>query len=209
MKAERLKLREIILGGVASDAFQRMITRIHGGALFVYPTETIYGIGGVAVSSVKERLYKVKKRQDNNPLILIAGQVSVFSAYNVVFNKTAKKLADTFWPGRLTLILPVAGTGEKIGIRVSDHPFIQMLSEHVALPLYSSSANMSNTEYVNDPDHIYHIFSDEIDMMIDDGVLPQSLPSTVVDVSQDGETRIVREGAVSKNAIEEVLFNQR
>jgi len=209
MKAERLKLEEIIAGGTQSDAFQRVVAKIQSGALIVYPTETIYGIGGIAVSSVRERLYKVKKRQDNNPLILIAGQVSVFSAYNVVFNKTAEKLAGSFWPGRLTLILPVAKTGQTIGIRVSDHPFIQMLAEHVALPLYSSSANMSGVEYVNDPDHICHVFSDTIDLMIDDGVLPQSLPSTVVAVSHDGEVRIVREGAISRELINETIHTQR
>jgi len=175
----------------------------------VYPTETIYGIGGIAVSSVKERLYKVKKRQDKSPVILIAGRLSVFSAYSVVLHKTAEKLIEAFWPGRLTLIVSVVGTGERIGIRVSDHPFIQMLSDHVALPLYSSSANMSGTEYINNPDLIYHIFSDKVDMMIDGGVLPQSLPSTVIDVSQDGKAHIVREGAISKDAIEDILFNQR
>ena len=103
------------------------------------------------------------------------------------------------------LVLAVSGSKEKMSIRVSDHPFIQMLTEYVTLPLYSTSANISGTEYINDPDAIYSIFSDKIDFMIDDGRLPESLPSTVVDVSGDEGITVIREGAVSADKIMEVI----
>jgi L-threonylcarbamoyladenylate synthase len=72
--------------------------------------------------------------------------------------------------------------------------------EHVSEPLYSTSANISGEKYINDPDTIYDLFSDDIDMMIDGGKLPVSLPSTVVDASGE-KIEIVREGAVKSEKI--------
>lgn len=205
MKPERLSLHDILSGDISSVVFQRMIEHINQEALFVYPTETIYGIGGIATPVVKEKVYRAKKRKPDNPLILVAGCLSVFSQCNLIFNKNAEILAEKFWPGNLTLIVPVANTGEKVGIRVSDHPFLQRLVGHVTLPLYSTSANISGTEYVNNPEIIYTLFSDTIDIMIDDGVLPESLPSTVVDVSHTSDITIVREGTVRSDLINKVL----
>ena len=205
MKPDRLKLRDILDGSISPVLFERVIAQIKQGSLFVYPTETIYGIGGIATNDVKEKIYGAKRREPENPLILIGGCLSLFSNYNIVFNKNAEILAEAFWPGRLTLILPVADSKEKMSIRVSDHPFLQMMTEYVELPLYSTSANISGTEYVNDPDIIYDIFSDKIDMMIDDGVLPESSPSTVVDVSNNEDVIIVREGTISSDNIKEVV----
>ena len=204
MKPDRLKLREILDGSISPALFEQVIEKIKQGSLFVYPTETIYGIGGIATNDVKEKIYGAKRREPENPLILIGGNLGLFSSFNIVFNKKAEILAETFWPGRLTLILPVADSKEKMSIRVSDHPFLQMMTEYVKLPLYSTSANISGTKYVNDPDVIYNVFSDKIDMMIDDSVLPQSSPSTVVDVS-DNKMIIVREGTISSNEIKEVF----
>ena len=205
MKPERLKLKDIIDGSIAPALFERVIARINQGSLFVYPTETIYGIGGIATERVRERIVEAKRRMPENPMILIGGNLSLFSDYNLIFNRNAETLAERFWPGNVTLILSVSGSNEKMSIRVSDHPFIQMLTEYVTLPLYSTSANISGTEYSNDPDVIYSIFSDNIDFMIDDGRLPESLPSTVVDVSDDRGITVIREGAVSEAEIKEVI----
>lgn len=205
MKPERLKLKDIIDGRLAPALFERVIARINQGSLFVYPTETIYGIGGIATERVRERIVEAKRRMPENPMILIGGNLGLFSDYNLIFNRNAETLAERFWPGNVTLILPVSGSNEKMSIRVSDHPFIQMLTEYVTLPLYSTSANISGTEYSNDPDVIYSVFSDKIDMMIDDGRLPESLPSTVVDVSGIEEVKIVREGTVNAERIIEAI----
>ena len=205
MKPERLKLKDIIDGSIAPALFERVIAQINQGSLFVYPTETIYGIGGIATGKVEEKIFDAKRRQPENPMILIGGNLSLFTDYKLVFNRNAEILAETFWPGNVTLILSVSGSEEKMSIRVSDHPFIQMLTEYVTLPLYSTSANISDTEYSNDPDVIYSIFSDKIDMIIDDGKLPESLPSTVVDVSGDEGITIIREGAVSAEKIKEAI----
>ncbi len=205
MRPERFSLQEILLQGQSTEQFGRLITQINREALFVYPTETIYGIGGIATEKVQHGVFQAKQRRPRNPLILVGGSVHVFSKYNITFSRKAELLAEAFWPGNLTLILQVAGSDEKLGIRVSDHPFLQIIKDHVALPLYSTSANISGEEYQSDPDFIYSLFAEEIDFMIDYGTLPASLPSTVVDVSSRDQYTVVREGAVSVDALQTVL----
>lgn len=205
MKPERLDLEEILLGDQSSEPYVQMVEKIRQEALFVYPTDTIYGIGGIVSDRVREKIYQAKKRKPGNPLILIAGNVTIFSENNVVLNKRAELLAEAFWPGNLTLILPVAGSSETVAVRVSDHPFLQRLAQDVRMPLFSTSANISGTKYVNDPETIYYLFSDSIDFMVDAGILPTSSPSTVVDVSRTYTYTIVREGAVSSDAVRTIL----
>jgi len=205
MKPERFDLEEILLSDQSSEPYVQMVEKIRQEAFFVYPTDTIYGIGGIASDRVREKIYQAKKRKPGNPLILIAGNVTIFSENNVVLNKRAELLAEAFWPGNLTLILPVAGSSETVAVRVSDHPFLQRLAQDVRVPLFSTSANISGTKYVNDPETIYYLFSDSIDFMVDAGVLPTSSPSTVVDVSRTDTYTIVREGVVSSDAVRTIL----
>ncbi len=209
MKPERLDLKTIIKSGNSSEIFKRMVAKIRQESLFVYPTETIYGVGGVATPVVKKKIIYAKRRKPESPLILIAGDLKIFSGFELLFNKWAEKLVEAFWPGNMTLILPINNSKEKISIRISNHPLLQILAKYIDQPFYSTSANISGSEYVNDPDVIYNIFYNNIDMMIDDGVLPDSDPSTVVDVSCNDQVFIIREGAISSDKIYNILGEQR
>ena len=200
MKPDRIILDDLLAMETDSEKFVSIMTRIDAGAVFIYPTETIYGIGGIATTAVKRKICRIKKRPPDEPLILIAGDIGVFSGLDLVFNNKAQLLADTFWPGDLTLILPASSSEQRVSVRVSDHPFIQLVAEHVREPLYSTSANMSGETYINNPDIIYDLFSKKIEMMIDGGVLPESLPSTVVDTCGE-EIVILREGVVPTKRI--------
>lgn len=208
MKPERHNVEKILSWAPSSVQCQRLITSIRKGKLFVYPTETIYGIGGIATERVREKVYAAKKRKPENPLLLIAGDTAVFNANNIFLNRQASLLAEVFWPGKLTLIVPETDTNGTVGIRISDHPFLQWVARNINLPLFSTSANISGEEYVNDPAVIYSRFAGCIDFMVDAGVLPRSEPSTVVDVSRDDRYTIIREGAVSAAAIRTVLDTQ-
>ena len=205
MKPERIPLREILEGGVSSALFTRVARRIETGALLLYPTETIYGLGGIATDEVREKIIRAKDRAPESPLIRLAGRRELFAGCNLVFTRSAATLAQRFWPGRVTLVMRVHGSGERMSIRVSDHPFMTVLAERVAQPLYSTSANMSGAGYRNDPDAIYDLFAGCVDLMIDDGPLPESPPSTVVDVSDDESVCVLREGVVSAAEIMEAL----
>jgi L-threonylcarbamoyladenylate synthase len=200
MTPDRYYLDDLLSGDEGSEKLTSVIGKIKQEAVFVYPTDTIYGIGGIATPVVKRRIFLAKRRSLEHPLTLIAGDIGIFLALNLIFDKKAQVLADTFWPGDLTIILSTTGSDEKIGVRVSDHPFIQLMATHLQEPLFSTSANISGEKYINDPDTIYDLFFDDVDMMIDGGKLPVSLPSTVVDASGE-KIEIVRQGAVSSEKI--------
>jgi L-threonylcarbamoyladenylate synthase len=200
--AERIYLSSLMRDFKVSSSFAQLAKQIEAGAVFIYPTETIYGIGGRADrSSVKRRIMKIKARKPENPMILLAGKKKVIDRIGIEFPKAGRFLAKHFWPGQLTLVLPGRSRKEPIGVRVSDHPFIMRLYEKLSIPIFSTSANISGQKYVDSPDEIFSIFESKIDFMIDAGTLPPSPPSTVVKIINDKKIEMVREGAVSTKEI--------
>jgi L-threonylcarbamoyladenylate synthase len=199
MKTERYRLGDLL---ASPPAMSRIADRLMAGQVGLYPTETIYGIGGRADSpTVKERIFEAKERPRENPLIAIASAPEFFDRLGAVFPAAAQKLAASFWPGRLTLVLPVRDSGETVAVRTSDHPFIIALFRHLAVPILSTSANLSGRQYHGSPDVLWDTFNSRLDFMIDAGELPASGPSTVVRVFGDSRIEIVREGVVSAEAV--------
>lgn len=202
MQPERILLDDLLNAPDASRRMERHAIELSYGALVVYPTETIYGIGGIATSeNVRQRIIGAKQRTPENPLIIVTGDRSHLGTIPVCFPEIAIKLADHFWPGNLTLVLPLADANGTLGVRVSPHPYLVSLAKYLAVPLFSTSANYSGTPYQNDPDHIYDIFCNSIDCMVDAGILPPSAPSTVVKVDENQNVVVLREGAISKQQI--------
>jgi L-threonylcarbamoyladenylate synthase len=180
--------------------------KIRNGEVFVYPTETIYGIGGRAdTAAVEKRIKAIKGRSKQSPLILLGADRGNFSSYEISFPQNAEILTKRFWPGNLTLVLPWKNHETGAGIRISDHPFIAALCKVLNMPVYSTSANMSEEPYKNDPDEIFKVFGAKIDFMIDAGVLPESPPSTVVKINFDDSFEVVRQGSISEQHILQVL----
>ena len=200
--AERIPLSKLTKAANASAAFARVAKRIEAGEVFIYPTETIYGIGGRADSDeVKRRIIKAKKRKSNNPIILLAGSKKVFDNFGIVFPKAGLFLAKYFWPGQLTLAVPFRNKKGTAAVRVSSHPFITKLYKILTIPIFSTSANISGRDYLNSPDEIFSIFESKIDFMIDAGVLPSSLPSTIVTILNDNKIELAREGVIGTQKI--------
>jgi L-threonylcarbamoyladenylate synthase len=194
MAAQRILLADLLR---STDLLADVARRLDAGEVCVYPTETIYGIGGRADSdAVRLRIIAAKKRPPENPMILIAASLSSLETLDLVFPDAARRLAAEFWPGNLTLVLPSRKQAQPIGVRVSDHPFIAALGAHLNVPVFSSSANYSGEPYVGAPDTLYKLFRDSVDFMVDAGELPKSLPSTVVNVSADSVVTVLREGAI-------------
>ncbi len=124
----------------------------------------------------------------------------------------AVKLMRKFWPGPLTLIfnakknlnsLLTAGTG-KIGIRIPANAFCLKLLREVQVPIVSTSANISGVQPESSIDSLKKIFSGKVDLVVNAGDLPRSLPSTIIDVS-DEKARIVREGTIRVNDVKRYL----
>ncbi len=182
------------------------------GAVFIYPTETIYGIGTAPFKKEwVKNIYSIKGRSDKNPLPLIASTFDDAKKAFSEWNETAEKLARSFWPGPLTIVLKAnpllpeilhSGTG-KIAVRVSSNPIARLLAELAGGLIISTSANRSGEPPAKVPRLIHKDIFERVDAIIDTGPL-EGKPSTVVDCS-GGDIKIIREGAVDKSKICEVL----
>ena len=198
---------------------------IRNGGVIIYPTETFYGLGGHPgqVSAI-ERIYRIKGRDSRKPLPLIAADAAFARASAAEWPREAEKLANAFWPGPLTLILTAAcppastsappervmlspgvhaGTG-KIAVRVSSHPVARALSSLVGGLLISTSANFSGQPPCTDPRGMPAPLLAAVDGLLDAGVLPGMLPSTIVDVSS-GPPRLIRAGCLSWERVRAAL----
>ena len=203
---DKIPLDAILNGPSADRILGRICNRINAEEIFIYPTETIYGIGGRAdKEDVRQKITAAKKRKSDHKMVLLAGKKETFFQYNVDFPPAAQILSNEFWPGFLTLVLPVKNENQTLAVRISSHPFIQAIFTRICVPIFSTSANISGTDYKNDPEEIFSVFSRSADFMVDAGILPSSPPSTIVGVAPDNTVKIVREGAISAGQIKSVI----
>lgn len=202
MPAKRIPITSVIDNLLVIEG---LASQLRKGALCVYPTETIYGVGGLAgLPGVADAIYEAKDRPQSNPMILIADRPDRFDSQELNWTPIAQKLAHVFWPGNLTLVLDSAAA-TAVGVRVSNHPFVQALCPVLNAALYSTSANRSGDPYNSDPTAIYRTFSQMVAFMVDAGSLPPTPPSTVVACPIGGEPTCLREGVVPWARIEKVV----
>lgn len=191
------------------DTIDEAIDALRAGELVVYPTETLYGIAADPFSkSALSRLFEVKGREAAKTVALIAADaVSALSLSREV-SPVARRLADSFWPGPLTLVLPartdiapeLVGPGGGVGVRVSPHPIAHALASGLGRPITATSANRAGKPPARTLAEARKALGDKVKVFLEGGTLGASAPSTVVEV-KDSEWRIIREGAVSSAQI--------
>ena len=167
------------------------------------PTDTLYGLAADPFSdSAVERIFRAKGRASDQPLPLVAADVEQIAARFGALSADALLLADRFWPGPLTILVPAplalapsvsAGTS-RVGVRVPAHPVTRALCRAAGSPLTATSANKSGEPATDDPDVVFTHLADAIDVLIDAGKTAGGPPSTIVDVVNG--LRLVRAGAV-------------
>lgn len=179
---------------------------LRAGRLVAFPTETVYGLGADATApAAVGRIFAAKQRPADNPLIVHL--VAAEQMRDVVAEVTplAERLAATFWPGPLTLVLearaglPQETTGGlgTVAVRVPDHPVALALLRAAAVPVAAPSANRSGRPSPTTAAHVLSDLGGVIDAVVDGGTCPVGVESTVVDAR--GEVPIVlREGAVTR-----------
>lgn len=184
------------------------------GDLVAFPTETVYGLGANALdANAVARIFAAKERPRFNPLIVHVADLEAAESYGV-FDGTARKLAEAFWPGPLSLVLPLqpgcgiadlvtAGLGT-IALRVPNHAVAQALLGKAKLPLAAPSANRSGRISPTSASHVKAELGDTPAMILDGGPCKHGLESTVVGVAS-GEPVLLRLGSVPRDAIEAVL----
>jgi L-threonylcarbamoyladenylate synthase len=184
------------------------IAALQAGELVVYPTETFYAIGADAFSSTAlRRLFTVKGREPGRPVGLIAADTAMAFSVAREIPIDARRLADAFWPGPLTLVLParddiapeLAGA-DGVGVRVSPNPVARSLSAGIGKPITATSANLSGAPPASTLAEARAAFGAKVKVYLEGGNLMASAPSTVVAVSGSG-WKMVRVGAISLSQI--------
>ena len=185
------------------------------GGLVAFPTETVYGLGADATNAAAiTRLYQAKGRPAFNPLISHVGDLEAARRIGR-FNQTAALLAQAFWPGPLTLVLPKAGgcvvahlatAGlETIAIRVPAHPTASAILRAFGGPVVAPSANLSGHVSPTTAAHVGSDLEGLIDLIVDDGAVDVGVESTIVGCFE--QPVLLRPGGLPREAIERVLGN--
>ena len=177
---------------------------LRGGGLVGVPTETVYGLAGNGLNpEAVHRIYEVKGRPAVKPLSLMVHDASWMDRLCAAVPSAAKALAERFWPGPLTIILPakeiipeiVRAGGDTIGLRCPDHPDTLAVIEQADLPLAAPSANPSGAPSPKTAEAVESYFSGQIEAVIDGGACGIGTESTIVDLAHM-PYRILRQGAL-------------
>jgi len=192
---------------IPANSVQKIAEMLRDGAVFVYPTETSYGIGCDARNAeAVERIFTIKQRPADKGLVVLMKDTEMLEEYAKIPQK-ARELGDTHWPGALNIVLestedssivPACAHAGHQAVRVSSHPFVQELFTEFVGPIVSTSANISGNEPLYDPQEIVEMFEGQEfqpDVIVDGGVIPERPGSTVVRI-QDGNIVILRQGEV-------------
>ncbi len=183
---------------------------IRSGGLVAYPTESFYGLAAnVASDKALDRLFEVKGRNANQPILLLIPDNNSLNRYVTHVPEVALRLMDAFWPGGLTIIFEAhkhlsthltAGTG-KIGLRLSSHPLATGLARAMGSAITGTSANISGKPPCSTPREVLEGLGERVDIVLDGGKTPGEKPSTVVDITTLPVT-LLREGIVSREMLE-------
>lgn len=188
---------------------------LQDGGLVAFPTETVYGLGANAlIPSAIEKIYWAKGRPSNNPLIVHFADLAQLSALAVNVPQVAWDLAERFWPGPLTFVLPrnpavpalVSAGRETIAVRIPAHPVALALLELAAVPVAAPSANRSTRPSATSAAHVLADLGGRVDVILDAGMASIGLESTVIDLTHETPL-LLRPGGVSLETLREVLPN--
>lgn len=186
---------------------------IKDGELVAVPTETVYGLAGNGLDATAvEKIYEIKGRPEVKPLSLMVAGKTAMSKYCEAVPKQAKRLAEKFWPGPLTIVLKakdivpdiVRAGGETVALRCPDHPMTLELIKKSALPLAAPSANPSGAESPKTAQEVMEYFDGKIAAVIDGGRCGIGTESTIIDMSSV-PYKILRSGALSESSIRSAL----
>ena len=183
------------------------------GELVAFPTETVYGLGGDALHpEAAKKIYAAKGRPSDNPLIVHIAEFSDMERVAKTIPEQAKKLADAFWPGPLTMIVwksdavPSATTGgmDTVAVRMPNHPVALDLIRKSGCLIAAPSANTSGRPSPTEAQHVAEDLSGRIAMILDGGPVGIGIESTIIDLTED-KPMVLRPGYITPEMLSEVL----
>lgn len=186
---------------------------LRAGEVVGIPTETVYGLAADALNpQAVKRIFEAKGRPQDNPLIVHIADLSMVREIATEFPPEAQKLADAFWPGPLTIILPkqdkipivTSGGLNTVGIRFPVHPMAQAIIRAAGVPLAAPSANTSGRPSTTTAQHVMEDLHGKIAAVVDGGPCSVGVESTVVSLCGE-RPRLLRPGGISLEQLQSVL----
>ena len=197
---------------IKNEELDEAVNALNNDKIVVFPTETVYGIGGNALKvEVINKLFQAKKRNYGKPISLLVGSIDKIKNIACV-DKNEEKIIKAFMPGELTLVLKkkacvndlVTAGKNTVGVRIPNHNIALCILNKVDFPLATSSANISGENNIADFDEIVSDLKDYVDIFIKGNISDDLKASTVVELNND-IVNILREGKISKIDIEKTL----
>ena len=198
---------------IISKDIKKAVNLLKNEELVSIPTETVYGLAGNIYSEKAiNAIFITKQRPRFNPLIVHIPSVDKLE--NIVSHvpKKAKRLADAFWPGPITLVLPkqktipdlITAGKDTVAVRIPNHPATLELLSKLDFPLAAPSANPFNRISPTKPEHVEYYFKNDIKMVLDGGTCKSGIESTIIGFEND-KPIVYRLGSTSIEAVEEVV----
>ncbi len=193
-------------------SLEEAAARLQNGEVVAIPTETVYGLAADATNDIAlQKIFTTKQRPADHPLIVHIADMSQVTEWAADFPEVAVKLAKTFWPGALTLILPaknhvsrvVRGGEPTIALRVPNHPIALELLRLSKLSVAAPSANLFTQLSPTTAAHVEAGLGEDIPVL-DGGACQVGIESTIVSVATDGEWQLLRPGMISEADIAKV-----
>ena len=208
MKTEIIQAHDSLAVSKAADCLKT-------GQLVALPTETVYGLGadGLNPEAVK-KIFTAKGRPQDNPLILHIAQPEQMEQFCRDIPESAYRLAEKFWPGPLTMVLPVREVVPKcttaglptVAVRCPDCAITRQIIAAAGVPVAAPSANLSGKPSTTTAQHVYDDHAGKIPLIIDGGPCAVGVESTIVDLTET-PARLLRPGGITPEALIEVLGN--
>ncbi len=199
-----------------ATAIERAATLIRAGQLVAFPTETVYGLGANALDAAAVgRIFAAKGRPATNPVIVHVAGLDQLASVVADWPVAAQRLADRFWPGPLSLVLPrhsqvpdiVTAHGPTVAVRMPAHPVAERLIRAAGVPIAAPSANRSMRISPTSAQHVLKTLDGHINLVLDGGTSARGLESTVLDLTVS-PPRLLRPGLIGAAEISAVLGQQ-
>ena len=195
------------------EQIEKAIAILKNGGLVAYPTDTVYGLGACMTDTkAVARIFEVKGRPKGMALPVLLADHAQIELIVESMPLAAQRLADAFFPGALTIILPkssavpdvITGGGNTVAFRIPNHPVPLALINGLGKPIVGTSANLSGQPTALTAEEVQAQIGDKIDMVIDGGRCPGGIESTVIDLS--GEKPVIRrQGVISIDRLRKIL----
>lgn len=202
-----------VLPASDTEAFAHAVRLLRAGKVIAFPTDTVYGVGADGWNEhAIAQLFVVKKRPSDKAIPYLLSDAGDLGLVAREVSNAARLLAQRYWPGALTLVVPASdrvpriltGISGTVAVRVPDHPTTRALIDSLRVPLAATSANISGAR---DPSGAYQVLAQldgRIPLILDGGPTRGNIPSTVVDVTVDPPL-VRRVGVISVDQLVQVL----